>query len=1212
MSQEKHLSVEQIERLMESLLGVPDKGEQSELVQESRSHLANCQECQKLLSMHKECDQALRRLKEVTPKGITIDCPSEHVLSELAAGILSHEETENLLSHVSQCGHCGPVFRQAVEIFRAEVTPDESSTIRSLKSGAPEWQKGMANRLGAEVSKSVPASPQPVRPRYLKTPFSTIRWHYALAAILIIVLLAIGGREIWFSRPSYTERLLAQAYSERRNMEVRISGALYGPLRFGRGARVSGDRPVALSDAERRIRIELARHPGSITWQQAKVRQLLLEGQDYDSPVRIAELAVDEGPPSPSLLNDLACAYFQKAEHEGTASAVEYGKAYESLSKSLQMSPDDPVSLFNRAVVSQRLELYSQAKEDLQRYLVLDSDPNSEWHVEASVKLKDVEDILKKQKSQSGNTLKSPKEIAADLSSGDAERISAVDSRADEYQRIVVETWLPQFANDRAFNSETHDSFRSALTLLAEDFRSRHNDSWLTDFLSVRSSASSLGLQSLAEALKASSKGEQEKAIQLAKVAEQQFQSERNEPGRVRAALEWIYANHLAAHGQLCHEDAVALLDVLRGRNYVWIETQTQLEAAACAQQMSRIDESIARSRQALGMARAGKYGNLELRATMFAVDPLPDPVQRANALVEALSTYWRGTYEPMRGYSLYASLDYTSGDDLQMWHLNEAIIKEGLGLLEGDPDLALRGLETYRLAHAQVIVGETELANRTVAEARGLLAQSDSPALSAGAAVDLAEAYVVNGRYRDALDLLGYAEPYLESLSHDIVVSKFYSVRAGALLGVGRSFDSEQSFLQALRVAHKGLRGISDERDRYSWAQTLAVGYRSLAYLELQKNPETAFRLWESFKGNSVLNARDAEEESVSIETLEAPPRSLDAWLDGRTLLLSYASFPEGLAVWGYDGKRIENLWLPHANSNIGPLARRFYEGCSDPSSDAEALLLAGRKLYDLLIKPAEGWLKGRSHLIIESEGSIASIPFEALVDEKGKYLAESYEIAYSPGTAYLSEGESSRQIGRRSRALVVGQSLGDVEEELPRLPGASEEARDVASRFEDPVLLIDNDASLSRVVEELARAEVFHFAGHALGTRQRNGLLLAGSNGNEAARFLNGRNFNAKLLAHSRLVVLSACSTANGTGMDGQDRESLARNILAAGVPDVMASRWAVDSIATREWMKSFYDQLVRNGNVSSAAAQSKLIMRRNSRWKHPFYWASFSVFV
>jgi CHAT domain-containing protein len=1206
--EEKHLSIEQIELLMGIEPKENDHPEDAELRERGRTHLAQCDVCRTLVANEIEAYGQLRALSAGLPAARGKQCPSMGILYELAAGAVKESDSEELMKHIVMCDHCGPALRQAVEDLRTEVTPEESFIIRSLESNATWWQKELANRLASGANKSRETDPGAIRPINRAIPLFTTRGVYGVVTILIVVLLTIGGRAIWFSRPAYTERLLGQAYSERRNMEVRIPGALYGPLRFARGAHVSGsDRPASLSEAEKRIRNELARHPGNIPWRQARVREYLLEG-DYESAVRIAALALDEGPASPSLLNDVACAYFQRAEYEDTAAVVDYGKAYESLSQALAISPDDPLTLFNRAIVSERLKLYAQAKEDWKRYMVLDADPNSEWRGEASSKLKDVEEILNKHKSQSEKALDNPDQIARDFASGQPNSISEVDSSADVYQMLVVEAWLPQLMSDHILDSRTRDSLENALRLLAEDFRTHHNDAWLTDFLSARSPLTSTAVRSLAEALRASSRGDQERAIQLSRVAEEEFQAQGNEPGRIRAAFEKTYANHLAAHGKVCHQDALALLDVLKGRSYAWIEIQTQLEAAACAQQISRIDESIARSREALELARNARYGNLELRATMFAIDPLPDPIRRANLLMEALSLYWRGRYEPMRGYSLYASMDYTSGDDLQMWHLNEAVIKEGLHLLETDPDVALRGLETYRLAHAQVIVGETEQANRTAIEAKKLVAQSESPALSAGAAVDLAEADVIKGRYQDALGLLGSAEPYLAGLSQDMVAGKFYSVRAAALLGDGRSFDSEQSFVRAMRIAHKALADFSDERDRYSWMQTLVSGYRSLAYLELQKDPEASFRLWESFKGGSIVDLSDVQEERFSATALEAHLPSLDE----KTLVLSYAAFPEGIAIWGYDGKRVEEIWLPGINSGIDPLARRFREGCADPSSDPESLLLQGRKLYDLLIKPAEGWMKGRSRLIVEPDTAMISIPFEALVDEKGKYLADSYDIEYSPGTAFLNSDKSSDRISIRSRALVVGQSLGDAEEDLPRLPGASEEARDVASQFDESVLLIDNDARLASIVRELPRAEVFHFAGHALGTRQRNGLLLAGSSITQDERFLDAGKFNSKLLGRSRLVVLSACSTANGTGTGMDDRESLVRNVLAAGVPTVVASRWVVDTVATREWMRVFYTRSIADGNVGIAAGRARAAMRGIAKWQHPFYWASFSLFV
>src|SRR5277367_7030 len=214
--------------------------EAAELRKRSELHLAQCEACQKLLSMQMEADRSLR----VVSEGVLAErgevCPQTDSLYKLAEGLLNDRDSEELMKHIVECDHCGPAFRQAVDDLRTDMTPDETATIQSLKSSTLEWQKNLANRLAAGSSKSSQRVPDVIRPTHQTIPFATARWAYALAALLLLSLVAIGGRSIWLSRPSYTERLLGQAYAERRNMEVRIPGALFGPLRFGRGAHVSG------------------------------------------------------------------------------------------------------------------------------------------------------------------------------------------------------------------------------------------------------------------------------------------------------------------------------------------------------------------------------------------------------------------------------------------------------------------------------------------------------------------------------------------------------------------------------------------------------------------------------------------------------------------------------------------------------------------------------------------------------------------------------------------------------------------------------------------------------------------------------------------------------------------------------------------------------------------------------------------------------------
>jgi tetratricopeptide (TPR) repeat protein len=68
---------------------------------------------------------------------------------------------------------------------------------------------------------------------------------------------------------------------------------------------------------------------------------------------------------------------------------ADYAAAVELLNRALKASPDDPVALFNRAVVNERMHLYDQAIQDWQRYLRVDS--GSAWTSEAKKRLADLQ-----------------------------------------------------------------------------------------------------------------------------------------------------------------------------------------------------------------------------------------------------------------------------------------------------------------------------------------------------------------------------------------------------------------------------------------------------------------------------------------------------------------------------------------------------------------------------------------------------------------------------------------------------------------------------------------------------------------------------------------------------------------------------------------------------------------------------------------------------
>lgn len=315
-------------------------------------------------------------------------CPSEAEWPRVAAGLSSVQDATRYCAHASRCDYCGPLLRSACEDFRDELQPDEEQIVSNLASAQPEWQARVAERLiresgpGGGIAVIKPHQGIDWR-RWLSFP----RLAGALAALALIAAGSVGWR-YWQEARQSPDDLLAQAYSSQRTLEVRFPGASYAPLRQTRGSAGQSrlSRPAPLLRAEAKLARGLAEHPDDPAWLEASGRAELLEW-DYEAAIKSFTRAQEAEPASPDLMQDLAMAYFERAE--AADRAIDYGTAIDLLGQVLAHRPDDPVALFNRAVASERMFLYQQAREDWQHYLRLDA--ASGWAAEARRRLADVE-----------------------------------------------------------------------------------------------------------------------------------------------------------------------------------------------------------------------------------------------------------------------------------------------------------------------------------------------------------------------------------------------------------------------------------------------------------------------------------------------------------------------------------------------------------------------------------------------------------------------------------------------------------------------------------------------------------------------------------------------------------------------------------------------------------------------------------------------------
>ena len=141
-----------------------------------------------------------------------------------------------------------------------------------------------------------------------------------------------------------------------------------------------------------------------------------------------------------------------------------------------------------------------------------------------------------------------------------------------------------------------------------------------------------------------------------------------------------------------------------------------------------------------------------------------------------------------------------------------------------------------------------------------------------------------------------------------------------------------------------------------------------------------------------------------------------------------------------------------------------------------------------------------------------------------------------------------------------------------------AETEARAIARPGD--VCLVGSAASRERVLPEIDRHQVLHFAAHAhveQEAAQLSAILLANGQSLSVADMV-GQGLAAEL------VVLSACDTGTGTLTDGDEVVGLTRGLFAAGARQAVVSLWPVNDLTTCLLMRRFYQRLT---DMSAAGA-------------------------
>ena len=376
---------------------------------------------------------------------------------------------------------------------------------------------------------------------------------------------------------------------------------------------------------------------------------------------------------------------------------------------------------------------------------------------------------------------------------------------------------------------------------------------------------------------------------------------------------------------------------------------------------------------------------------------------------------------------------------------------------------------------------------------------------------------------------------------------------------------------------------------------------------------------------------------------------------LDDHTALIEYLLGEKRSVAWVLTKDKVTTSILP-ARTEIEEQVAAYRKLLNERVStltvqkSVERIDVSGRQLYDLIFKPLENDLRSYNKLIIVLDGTLAYLPFEALVTTSGHgkpaYLAEKFALVYGPSaSALVTVNELNRQITPSLTLLAFGDPLippvnglatraakpretvamvrsaspaEDYEERgfsLARLPHTRDEVLGIGKLFppDQRQLYLGADAREENVKSErLGDFRYIHFASHGFLDELhpgRSGILLSRAlDSKEDGILQTGEIMRLKLNAD--IVTLSACSTGLGKFVNGEGVLGLTRAFFYAGARNVAMSLWNVNDSATAALMKSFYLNLRRGLPKSEALRQAKLSLLHGSQisWRHPYFWAAF----
>jgi CHAT domain-containing protein len=368
------------------------------------------------------------------------------------------------------------------------------------------------------------------------------------------------------------------------------------------------------------------------------------------------------------------------------------------------------------------------------------------------------------------------------------------------------------------------------------------------------------------------------------------------------------------------------------------------------------------------------------------------------------------------------------------------------------------------------------------------------------------------------------------------------------------------------------------------------------------------------------------------------------DAVIYAALIVRPDSKYPEMIKLFNED--QLESI-IGSTGLNSTDIINRIYGG-----TDA--------RLYNLIWKPIEEYLKGIKNVYISPSGLLFRISFPAISNGSNTYLCDNYRIQVEGSTGNISS-KAGLVAGNQS-ALIFGgirysnkDSGSEVWDYLEGTKSEGDAITNILKKGSFTVqYLTENNATETFFKQNAGNYNFLHLATHGFffddpnnirfeekketmeygavtfrgasrggfgvsnfvnnsNPLMRSGLVLAGANdvwvkteqGTTDDGVLTAQEVTQIDMRKNNLVVLSACETGLGDIKGTEGVYGLQRALKMAGVKNIIMSLWQIPDKETVEFMGKFYEKFLAIKDIRQAFSEAQHEMRLKY---NPYYWGAF----